>query len=330
MLIRFFKSSFYLQYIMLFAIAASLWARVYFAPCPLASTSQESVIFNLLNGLIGSDLLISSIIGFAILLVNAFLLNFILIRHELLPQNSLLGVLVFILLMSQSPAALSLNPILCAGLFIIPAFDRILSTYGKADPTQEVFSASFLLALASLFYFPAIILLLLLMLSFAIFGTFSIRILMVAIAGAFAVYLYLFMYYFLADKLEGQYYMYLDWFVTLPGFTMSAGTYQFVVWGMQFLLFIAAMIYSLAHLNEWNIIIRKKVLINIWFALLAIITLIYEGDNLLIAVLIIVIPVSVVVSGYLANRKRIPLLLELYILLLLLASILNNIFLSSC
>ena len=330
MLIRFFKSSFYAQYLVLLVIAAGLWLRVYIDPCPQIIPDQESPLFSLLIGFFGASKLVSSIIGFAILLINAILINFILIRHELLPKNSLIGALVFIVLMSQSAAAISLNPILCAGLFIIPAFDQILSTYGKADPTQQVFSASFLLAIASLLYFPSILLLLILILSFIIFGTFSVRLFLVAISGSFAVYLYQLVYYFLTDNLEGQFGLYLEWFNAVPSFVFPHLGFQYLIWGLILLLFIVATLYSISHLNEWNISIRKKVLLNLWFMVLGASSLIFEGDKFMLAILIVMIPFSVTISSYLANRKKASRVLEIYFLILLIAIFANNLLLSAC
>ena len=330
MLIRFYKSSFYSQYLLLFLIAAALWLRVYTDPCQQIPLDQESPLFSLIIGFLGNASLLSSIVGFFILLVNAITLNLILIRHELLPKNSLIGALVFIMLMSQSTAALSLNPVLTAGLFIIPAFDQILSTYGKADPTQQVFSASFLLAIASLLYFPSILLLLLLILSFIIFGTFSIRMFLVAISGAFAVYLYLLVYYFLTNNLEGQFGIYVDWFIIVPSFVFPNIGFQFVVWALILILLIVAPLYSISHLKEWNISVRKKVLLNLWFIVLAASSLIFESDKFTLAILLVSIPLSVVVSTYLANPKKVFLGLEIYFLLLLAAIFANNLLISVC
>jgi len=177
-LIKFFKSSFYLQYFMLLLIGAGLWVKAYTSPCELSLSDEGSPLYVLLYGLLPGN---HAIIGLGILIFEALLLNFILIRHEIVPKNTLLSALVFIVFMSQSPIALSLNPVLMAGLFIIPAFDRILNAYGMADPTKDVFSASFLIGLASLFYFPFVFVYLLLLFSFIIFGTFSIRMRVISI-----------------------------------------------------------------------------------------------------------------------------------------------------
>ena len=330
MLIRFFKASFYSQYLLLFVLAAGLWIKVYIEPCPQIVSNEESPLFNILSALTGTNGLVHSIIAFIILFISAILLNFILIRHELLPKNSMLGAFVYIVLMSHSGYALSINPALCAGFFIILAVDQILLTYGKADPTQQVFSASFLIAVASLLYFPAITLILLLIFSFVIFGTFSIRIFLVGVAGLFAVYLYLLVIYFLSDNLEGQIFLYLGWFTYLPGFVFPQLGIVYMIWGLITLLFVAALLHLFGHLNEWNISVRKKVLLNLWFILITFLTLVYENDNLPLAIIFMGVPLTILISGFFANRKRTPILLEVYLLIILVVIIINNAFIAVC
>ena len=330
MLIRFFKSSFYQQYLVLIIIAVLLWLRAYTAPCQPHETTDISPLFSLLSGLLPANAVFRLIPALILLLLEAVLLNFILIRHELLPKNSLLGALVFVVLMSQAPYVIGMNPVLGAGIFIIPAFDRIMNTYGKADPTKDVFSAAFLLALASLFYFPAVFILLLLILSFAIFGTFSVRMLFVTLAGIFAVYLYLFVYYFLFDMLEGQYWLYIGWISTFAGFKPDYDITQYIVWGMIALLTLAAILHSLSHMNEWNIKTRKKVLLIIWFMVLVLSALVYEGGMLHNTFLFLAIPLSVLISIYYANRKKAGTIMELYFMLLLLAILINNLLIAEC
>ena len=330
MLIRFFKSSYYQQYLVLVIIAVLLWLRAYTAPCQPHETTGISPLFSLLSGLLPANAIIRTIPALLLLLLEAILLNFFLIRHELLPKNSLLGALVFIVLMSQAPYAISMNPVLCAGIFIITAFDRIMNTYGKPDPTKDVFSAAFLLAFASLFYFPAVFILLLLILSFVIFGTFSLRMLFVTLAGVFAVYLYMFVYYFLFDMLEGQYCLYIEWFSTFSGFKADYDITQYIVWGMIALLALTAILHSMSHMHEWSISTRKKVLLIIWFALLALSTLVYEEDMLHNTILFLAIPLSILISMYYAGRRKAGIIIELYFMLLLSAILINNLFITEC
>lgn len=330
MLIRFFKSSFYSQYLLLFTIAVALWLRAVLDPCPYKVSGEESIVFNLIFGLIGTQQFVSAALAILILIFSAVLLNFVLIRHELLPKNSMLGALVYVVLMSNTPMAVSLNPVLFAGLFIIPAFDQIMLTYGKADPTQQVFTASFLLALASLIYFPAIVLLLLLIFSLLIFQTLSLRIFLVSFTGAFAVYLYLFLFYFLSDSMEGQFWLYIEWFTSFPQLSPPPLGGDYMIWTLILLLFVVALMQTFSQLNEGNISVRKKMLLNLWFLLLAMITLVFEGDMINIAIIFLAIPLTTIIASFLALRKKASLWMELYIMLLILAIFVNNTFFGVC
>lgn len=330
MLIRFFKSSFHLQYLLLILLGAVLWIRVYSGPCEMLVPGPEAPFYLLLLQLLPNHHLLLSIIGFGTLILAAFALNHIAIRHELVPKNSILTALVLILMMSQSPMVLGMNPLYFAGLFVILAYGRILNTYGVADPTKDVFSAAFLIALASLFHFAAIFLVLLLILSFIIFGTFSLRIILVSVAGIFAVYLYLFVYYFLTDSLEGQYCLYVNWLGTIPAFRINYHWLQLINWAVQALLFLSAVFYLLTNINEWNISIRKMILLNLWFVILCFAGLVYAGDNMPVALLLPAIPMALIISAYLLNFKRISILMEVYFLLWLGTAFINNLFSSIC
>lgn len=327
MLIRFFKRSFYVQYLSLLLISGLLWIRAIIEPCTLEIVDDSSPLFQLLYGILPAS---QSIPGLAILILEALLLNFILVRHEIVPKNNMIAALVFIVFMSQSPIALTLNPVLLACLFAILAFDRLLNTYGKADPTKDVFSTAILLALASLFYFPLIYLQLLLFISFIIFGTFSLRIFLVGIAGSFTVYLYLFLYYFLTDNLEGQLIFYTSWFRRLPELILDFSISQYIVWAMQFILFIAGFLYVISHMHEWNISVRKKMLISEWWLIVAGLTAVYGLSNPGITLLVFVVPASVIISAYLSNRRKPGLINELLVLLLILFTIFHNIRIGVC
>jgi hypothetical protein len=330
MLIRFFKSSFYLQYLFLIVLATTLWIRAYTTPCLEIQAGPESPLFLLLLQLLPEKALVFSISGLFLLLAEALILNFILIRNEIVPKNTLVPAIVYIVLMSQSPLMLALNPVLCAGFFIILAIDRIMKTYGQADPTKNVFSAAILLALASLFYFPAVFLWLVLFLSFIIFGTFSMRVFFVSLSGIFTVYLYLFLAYFVMDNLAGQYCIYENWFFEIPGIDISSYYMQYMVWGGIALFLLAAFLHSISHMNEWSISLRKKILLIIWFFILSFSTLIYEGDQFLNTALLVAIPASIIISGYLANRRKVSTLMEICFLLLLLITVINNILSPVC
>ncbi len=324
MVIKFFKSSFYLQYVLLLLMAAGLWIRPCLDTCPLVSPGPESPLFQLLLEIMPANGLLLALTGFILLIIEAFYLNYILIKHEIVPKNSLITAFIYVLVMSQSLLALNLNPVLCAAFFIIPAFDRILSTYGTPDPTKDVYSAAFLLALASLFHFAGIFFIILLILSFVVFGTFSIRMIFVSVAGVFTVYLYLFLYYFLANMLEGQWCLYINWFSHVPEFNTSLPLIQYGIWGMMLALFLDTFFFAAARMNEWNIKVRKMILLSIYFVFIGLGSMIYLIDDLHMAMMMISIPTTIFIAGYLSVKRKVTWFLEIYIIAWYILSFVNN------
>jgi hypothetical protein len=198
------------------------------------------------------------------------------------------------------------------------------------DPTRDVFSAAFLLAFASLFHFAGILILTLLILSLIVFGTFSIRMLFVSAAGIISVYLYLFLYYFLADKLEGQWYLYISWFTDIPQLSLNMGVVQYIIWGMMMSFFLDVLFYNATRMREWNIKIRKIILLNIYFAVIGFGSMVFLWDNLELAMLMISIPITIFIAGYLMLKRKVSLFLEIYIFCWYVMIFINNLLLAEC
>ncbi len=330
MLISKFRSSFYLQYVLLIVLTAAMWIRGFITDCPPLSTGDESPLFQLFYTILPTEGFIMPLIGLLLLMLEAFYLNYILIKHEIVPKNSLITAFVYVMIMSQSLPALSLNPVICAAFFVIPALDKILKTYGTADPTRDVFSAALLLALASLFHFPAIFFALILFGSFFVFGTFSIRIFFVGVAGIFTVYLYLFLYYFLNGQLDGLICLYVNWFSSIPHFSDQLPYTQYVLWVFQAIILLEAFFLVLAGMNERNISIRKMILLMIYFLLFSLGSVVYMLDDLRMASLMPALPISIFIATYVANRKKLSWILELFFVIWLIVTIVHNLLIAEC
>lgn len=311
-------------------LAAALWIRPFFSECVWISEVPESPLFQLLLTIIPPGSILTTLLGFVLLILEAFYLNYILIKHEIIPKNSLITAFIYVMIMSQSLPALGLNPVLCASFFIIPAFDRILCTYGTPDPTRDVFSAAFLLALASLFHFASIFFIILLILSFAVFGTFSIRMIFVSLAGVISVYIYLFLYYFLIDSLAGQWCLYINWFLTIPEYNTSLPLIQYGIWAMMLSFFLDAFFFRTTRMNEWNLKIRKMILLSIYFVFVGIGSMIYLIDDLQTAMMMIAIPVAIFITGYLSVKRRVTWFLEIYLWAWYLFVFVNNLLVAEC
>lgn len=328
MLIRQFRSSYYMQYLLLAVLGAALWIHPFMHGSDFGVTSPVSPLFTFLQSILPVGSIVVSVLAFIILLIEALYLNHVLIKHELVAKNTLITAFVYIILMSQSPQALTLNPALCAAFFMIPALDLILGTYGDADPTGNVFNAALLLGIASLFYFAFVFLVLVLFLSLVVFGTFNLRIFLVSLAGLLTVYLYVIVYYFLIDHTGGQAEIYLDWFISIPKLNLEFPFFQYVVWIMQDLLFLVAFLVIINRMGEWNISVRKIMLLCIYYVLIALFSFVYILDDIQTGGLVTAIPFTIFIAAFLSSRKRLPYMLELYFLLWYAITFANNLYLA--
>ncbi len=331
MLIRFFSSSFYQQYVLLLLLAAALWLPAFRFPVAPAVPGMESPLAYLLANWLTGWPFAAILAVLLLVLAEALILNHILIRHELVPKNTLVPAALFLVLMSQLPALADIFSLLPAVFFTILALGSIFNTYGQPDPTGNVFSAAFLLALASLFHFASIFLLLILFLSLMLFGTFSGRIMMVSLAGFTGVYLYLFLYHLLNDTFMTQWELYAAWF-SGPGIMkpLNACPLQMIAWGWIGVLLLLSAFRSFSRMQAWNISVRKKMLLLMWFALIAIASLLYEAEYDMAAPAMAAVPAAAIIAAGFTERQKTPLKLELLFWILLIITFANNWFKLPC
>jgi len=85
-----------------------------------------------------------------------FLLDFIVAKNNLTQRNSY-AIMIFGLLFGMFPEAMTHLDLLLSSLFILLALRRLISLHSKLQIKKKLFDAAFWIALATLFYFWAIL-----------------------------------------------------------------------------------------------------------------------------------------------------------------------------
>jgi hypothetical protein len=152
--------------------------------------------------LMGADSNISLALGILLVIAEGFLLNRIIDTHKILPERNNLVAFFYILFSSIHPSFLYANPVLFSNLFVIIALGQLLSIYNQKNVLREVFNASLLIAVASLFYFPAILMILLIWATFIIIRPLEWRNYVISLFGPLLVAIWTVAYYFLTDQTE--------------------------------------------------------------------------------------------------------------------------------
>jgi len=127
--------------------------------------------------------------------------NHILIINRITELQTYVPAAVFITLSSLSPEFIMLNPVNLAYLLILPVFYNLFLLPYKQDAVETLFYSAFLIALASLLYFPSAYLLLFLLFGLIWLKTPSGRELIMPFIAFALPYLLLGVYYFVTESL---------------------------------------------------------------------------------------------------------------------------------
>jgi len=161
-LLSFFKSNnptvviFYIFYLVLF--------RVCFAFIPADANfvfehrePLSALLFGFLKNFSANYQIISLVLSGILCFVQALLINSIVNENKILSKKNYLAGALFIQFASFFKESLLLTQACIALTFLILCVGRIFSLIRKEKSYGDVFDVGFLIALATLFYFPAVL-----------------------------------------------------------------------------------------------------------------------------------------------------------------------------
>jgi hypothetical protein len=282
MLISLFRSSYLPQYAFLVGITDLMWLPAFLVP-PVIQHTQYSVqpVYNLLAGWLEGIPLTATIIGFAFLIIQALILNMILISQGLVAKNIMIPAIVYAVLMSSHYSNLTFTPVIFSVSFLLPLLSLVFRMYERTDNLTGLLSAGFLISFASMGYFPAIFFILFILYVLIIYRIVTWREWLVPFIGLVIPYLYLWVYYFWVDDLHGIYSGYGVFFTRIfnSSIPLNAGDIVIEVW-MIVLLLLPALVRSMTSMSSYNILTRKKLSVSNWLLLITIVISFTTGSLL--------------------------------------------------
>ena len=283
MLIGFFRKSYLFQYVVLVLLTGIFWIKAFIHP-ELPDAEPDTYLnpaYAVLINLIGSNALIGVIFAFILVLIEAFLFNFILIKNELVPKNTLIPAVVYIILSSHSASLLHLHPALIANLFIIIILFNLFQVYAEEDAYGKIFNSGFLTAVASFFYFPVFYFIVFIWFTFIVYRLYKWRDWLIPFTGLITAYIFLFTYYLWSDELflaldaYSNYYSILAFYPLYNEFSL----FEWMITGIILLFFLWSFFWLLGDIQEKTIIIRKRYWTIFWLLFVSLCT--YLGSGIL-------------------------------------------------
>jgi len=196
-MIRYFKT---IQPAALFSIPVLgliLWFPGFFK----AQSSLAPYDSLLLNGVSQIPVLAQVLISIVLVSLGAIYLNYVTNKHDILYRHSYLPALFYVILMSFHKDVIQFHPLLVSNLVVIRALDKTFSLFKNDAPVSPIFDSSFLLAIATLIYFPSFILFFLFLYAIYNLRSFSFREFMIAVVGFALPFFFIAVYGFWTDAL---------------------------------------------------------------------------------------------------------------------------------
>jgi len=325
MFIRFFKSSFFSQYLAIALTGLGLWVMAFLKPPAMPAPFGPVPLYKLAYDLLADHRLAATMIAFFVVMAETYWLSRILSDHELVLKNSSLSALVFIVMASSIPEQLTLTPINIALGFMILIIYHLLISYNKPEHLDRIFAAGFFTAVASMFYLPFILWFVFVIISFLVFRAGNWRAWMAAFLGLITPFLYLAVYYFWNDQLLENSASFPAFFRQFTIFPQNTGSGFRVISGFTLLIAIWGIV-RFRRGPQKTVEIRVKTNILLWTIVFTIISFLFSGPVAIFHAALALPALAMLITGALLNLRRTrP--AEILLLCYFLVILINNLFL---
>jgi hypothetical protein len=325
--IKFFKSSFFIQYLVIGITGLCLWSNALLNPPGMPSPAGPVPLYALLFQLFHDMPLTSTILGFCLVLAETYWLTRILSHHELVLKNSSLSALVFLVMMSFLPGQLTLNPISIALGFMILILHHLLISYNKPEHLDHIFAAGFFTAIASMFYLPFILWFIFVIISFLVFRAGNWRAWMAAFIGLITPFMYLATWYFWHDEFLINALKFPAFFSQVLVFSNPFHTDFWILSGFVMLLALWGL-FLFSSGPEKTVEIRVKTNILLWTLVFTLLSFVYSGSMAIFHPALAMPALAMVITSTLIGLKKTR-VAETILLIYFISVLLNNIFIHS-
>ena len=284
--------------------ALGFWLSGFIHPIQVVNKNTMPLFDWVFRATVASPLLQNSL-ALLLLLAEAFFLNHICEKYNIVSKKTNFPALVYVLLMSTCSLFISMHPLLFANLFLLLSIDRILNSYHKDEAFAHVFDAGFYIGIASLFYFPAIVTFPMVWVGLIVIRTFVWREWIISFLGLLLPYVFIVTYYFWFDKLE---FFLLDK-IFYPSsdvkYSISAEPGSFLFLCTVLVSVIALSFLKLTQGLPVNTILsRNTLVVFIWMIALSLLAFLMAPVLNLLYFSFVAIPVSIYIAHYFLTMKR--------------------------
>ena len=276
-------------------------------------------LYALITYISTETLLISVILGAIFVMIQAFLLNTIIIRSAALNDNTYLPAIIYTILLSSSPELLFLSPEMLSITFVLIGLN-FLFTHLKYRGTEEnIISTGFMFGLAALFARPAALLLIFIFLVYLLYSNTLTRRYFLMAFGFFIPFIFAWLYFLWSGEGSAFWSAYFTDFVQLSARRLITGPTLLIWIAIPALLALVTAAQNFTGLGMTNnqIQIQRSML---WMAIFGIVLYLISANGSFSELIWVLPVISYFIAMFLISVQK-PIIGEVAFLVLLLSSI---------
>ena len=311
-MIKFFRQSYAIQYVVIALMAIALWLPAFLSGKAVSGMeSPVTPLYNLVDHLLGFSFIAKYALAFLLIVLEALIFNAILTG-----KVGTMGAFVFVLLMSLTCTQTQFYPFALATLFLILMLRAFFESHLSPNPEMSLLNAGLLIALASMCYFPAILLIVWSIIVLPMVKKGSFRLTLIPLLGFLAVYFLYFVGVFLFGDFRTVGHGYLDYFAS---FRLSIDGFNYKIIILLSVLILAAVIVlfggNKANLEK-SVAVRAKISMIVVLLIFAVFLLFVGGNPLMHGLVLLALSVVFAYAfSYMGNMGWANLLLTLFLIL---------------
>lgn len=278
-MIKFFRQSYIIQYIVLALLAVALWLPAFMSSTvDLTLTTPVTPIYNWFSGLLDASSLAMLITAFVLMVLEAMFFNSILVANQIIPKVSTIGAFVFLLFMNLTLTQTGFFPFALSLLFILAMIHICFLVFQHQNPEIYLFNAGACLALATMCYFPSIVLIAWILISLIISHFSSMRLLIIPVIGFLFPYFIYFAGTYLFGDLPSVLQGYSDYFANMSLATDGFRGRYIALYAVLSVFVLMPLVNSGNYNFEKSVAVRAKMTMTIVLMLFSIL-LLFDGGN---------------------------------------------------
>jgi hypothetical protein len=286
-------------------LAVLLWLKYLIYPHSTVLTFEPVPMpfYAWLSGLLEGRPVLSKLVSLSLLIFSALWLARLNTKFILLPQRTYLPGILFIILVSSYQPLQTLHPVLFVTALLLVSIEIMLEAQRRVGLALEFFMASFLIAIAGLFYARSALLMLLVWTGLALFRPLNWREWVFTILGFATPVVFLFSWYYLSgqDMAEKWELIRMNFIHDRDPDYLNVSYYLF--YGFISLLIVLASRKMISQYQKMKIYLRLFFRFNFWVFVFVLISFALIYSRAIEMIYFLAIPTSYILSYYLFTSR---------------------------